>query len=292
MEEKIAEEKGQQLKSSFWSILRECAVPLAAFLLFLGALCVGLFFSIPDVLPLAALLALPMLIATTNLNGLFCFVLVSSFFLLTLALSGIELWRMTVLFLTFVLPALVLMFYRSYPGRVGRMITAFCEESTKLDSMPGVCALAVRMLKGSGFFRHIALLQWNRETDKFKIVAATSAYEVGTEISSDSTFYIKCHATLKLDRFRDPYSNIYFLPSKFKARSAICAPLHLGGRRFGVIVVESHFSRAWSPGTRQILQFFAVVLSYVIAEFEMRDGMKRGVTGSMKRGAFPAGKST
>lgn len=291
MEEKITEEKELPSSFSLWSILCECAMPLAVFLFFLGALSAGLFFSIPDVFPLAALLALPLLIASTNLSGILCFVLISSFFSLAIVLSGIEPWRMVALFLTFALPSLLLMFYRSYPRRVGKMITVFCEESTKLDSVLGVCSLAVRMLKGSGFFRHVALLQWNRESDKFKIVAATSAYEVGAEILSDSTFYVKCHATLKPARFRDPCSSIYFLPSKFKARSAICAPLHLGGRRFGVIVVESHFSRSWSRGSRQVLQFFAVVLSYAMAEFETRDGMKRAVSAA-KRGAFPAGKAT
>lgn len=291
MGENRKQEKKGQKKFGFWGLLRECLVPFSIFILFIGTLSVGLYFSIPDVFPLAALLAFPLLLVVTSLSGWVCFVFTASFFLLALALSNLEPWRMLVLFLTFALPSIVLMLYRSYPRRVGKMIMLFCEESTKLDSTLGVCALAVRLLKSKGFFKHIALLFWNKETDKFKIIAATSAYEVGAEIPSDMTFYVKCHSSLKLARFYDSHSSLYFLPSKFKARSALCAPLHLGGRRFGVIVVESHFSRSWSRSSQQVLQIFAVVLSYVIAEFETRDGIKRTAIAA-KKGAFPAGKTT
>lgn len=291
MDEERKKEKQGRTRLGFWGLLRECAVPFFVFLLFAGMLGAGLYFSVPDVLPLAALLAFPLLLAVTGLSGFLCFLFIASFFLLALVLSNLGLWRSLVLFLTFALPSVVLTLYKSYPQRACRMITRFCEESTKLDSTLGVCASAVRFLKSGGFFKHIALLFWNRETDTFKIVAATSAYEVGTEIPSDMTFYVKCHSSLKPAGFYDPHSSLYFLPSRFKARSAFCVPLHLGGRRFGVIVAESHFSRAWSRSSRQVLLLFAVVLSYVIAEFETSDGIKRTAPPA-KKGAFPAGKST
>ena len=291
MGENNKREKKERKKIRFWSLLKECVVPFSVFIFFIGTLSAGLYFSIPDIFPLTALVTFPLLLVATSLSGLLCFVFTASFFLLALVLSNLESWRMLLLFLTFALPSIVLMLYKSYPRRVGTMVMLFCEESTKLDSTLGVCALAVRLLKSKGFFKHIALLFWNKETDKFKIVAATSAYDVGTEIPSDMTFYVKCHSSLKIARFHDPYSSLYFLPSKFKARSSLCAPLHLGGRRFGVIVVESHFSRSWSRSSQQVLQFFAVVLSYVIAEFETRDGIKRAAVAA-KKGAFPAGKTT
>lgn len=290
MENLQKHEKEQIPKTSKWDILREIAMPMTVFVFFIGALFAGAFFAIPDILPLAALLAFPMLLAATNFNGLSCFALVASFFLLALGLSHLSHWRILVLFLTFALPSLVLMFYKSYPARVGKMITLFFEESSKLDSTHAVCSLAVRTLKSKGFFRHIALLLWNKETDTFKIVAGTSVYEIGTEIPSDSTFYLKCHSSLKPEWFRDPYSSAFFLPSKIKARSALCAPLHLGGKRFGVLVSESHSARPWSRVSQQALYLFAVVLSYVIAELERREGMKR-VSSIIKKGSFPAGSN-
>lgn len=295
MENKQKQEKEQAPQApnaSKWDILREIAVPASVFIFFVGALFAGVFFSIPDILPFAAILAFPLMLATMNFNGLTCFALSASILSLALALSSLPLWRTLVLFLTFALPSLVLMFYRSYPARMGKMITLFFEESSNLDSTSGVCALAVRTLKSKGFFRHIALLLWNKEQDTFRIAAGTSAYEIGTEIPSDSTFYLKCHSSLKPDCFRAPHSSANFLPSKFKARSALCAPLHLGGRRFGVLVAESHSTKPWSRVSQQVLYLFALVLSFAIAEFERRESMKRVSSIIKKKGSFPAGKNT
>ena len=284
------QEKERPPKANTRAILRETGAPASVFVFLSGVFIAGVYLSMPDILPLAALVSFPLLLASTNFSGLTCFALIGSLFLLAIGVSGLPLWRAVILFSTFALPSLVLLFYKSYPARVGKMITFFFEESSKLDSTQGVCALAVRALRGKGFFRHIALLLWNKETDTFKIVAATNAYEIGTEVPSDATFYISCHTSLKLESFSDPYSTAHFLPSKFKARSALCAPLHLGGRRFGVLVTESHSMRPRSMASRQVLYFFAVVLSYVIAEFDRRDAARRVPTVS-KKGSFPAGKN-
>lgn len=271
MKDKKQRARDFRIKPAFYRALRECAAPMFVVGLFLCAMAAGILLSVAEVIPLASMLTLSFLVITTNLSVSVCLVTVGSLTLLALTLSGLEWWRISVLFLTFMLPSLVLFFFRGYPARVANMLKSFCEESEKLETKQEICALAVRLLRGSRFFRNIALLLWDKRLDNFQIVAATSAYEIGSRVAGAATYYVKCHDTLKVASFIDPESSIYFLPSSIQARSAICAPVHLGGKRFGVLVAESSRARPWSRASRQVLHFFSTVLSYSLAELEKRE---------------------
>ena len=231
----------------------------------------------------------PVLVALTGMaaflllhdRGLFpapvLFLLLGSAAAFTAALARMTPWELGMVLLLMGAPALVLHRFRSLSDRLLKLLDAFSQEVADSGSSEDAARSAVRALRGLGWYSAASVFLLEKDADELHQVAGSEHFDVGLRLPRGRGVVWRAFSTGKSVLVKDVTTDPDFVPSQLPTRSEIAVPLQVGGRRLGVLNVESGRSKRLSLRDLWFLSILGSMLSHALVNLEQRLNLEQSL---------------
>ncbi|WP_352425636.1 GAF domain-containing protein [Aminomonas paucivorans] len=231
----------------------------------------------------------PVLVAVTGMTaflllhgrGLFptpvLYLLLGSAAAFTAALSRMKPWELVMVLFIMGVPSLFLHRFRSLSDRLLKLLDAFSQQVSECASPEDAARSALRSLQGLGWYSDASVFLWEKEKDELHQVAGSEHFDVGLRLSRGKGVVWRAFASGKPILVKDVTCDPDFVPSQMPTRSEVAVPLLVGGRRLGVLNVESGSPRRLSLRDLWFLSILGSMLSHALLNLEQRLNLEQSL---------------
>ena len=187
---------------------------------------------------------------------------------LLMALMGRPVHELVVVLGTIVVPLLWRLRTRFFNDRLIRVLMDVAHHVSEAQEVEEAARIAVRDLMSIGARWYVSVFLHRRDDDVLSQVAASDNFQLGLELPRGRGVVWRAFMEGRPVLVKDVSSDPAYVPSGAEVRSEVAVPLQIGGRRLGVLNVESPFELK-----RRDLWFVSIIaslLSYVISSMEAR----------------------
>lgn len=182
----------------------------------------------------------------------------------------------TTLLLVFI-PGLYACWRRRYPKKIFRILNDFSQDAIRQVSLESISFSSLTHLAEMDRYKNAYIQLWDKEKDEMVLVAGNPVYENGLRFQRGRGVGWRCFQSGRAVLIMDTSRDLDYIPSPFSARSCVLLPLVVGGRRFGVLGVESRSLRRFNSRDVEVLSLFAAFVSFALQAVEMQQGMTQAV---------------
>ncbi|MCX7828726.1 MAG: GAF domain-containing protein [Thermanaerothrix sp.] len=156
-----------------------------------------------------------------------------------------------------------------------KVLSDFCHRLSSAGDLEDACRMAVRSLTGISRYHYVSAFLYKKDLDVLVQIAGSDNFDIGLQLPRGSGVVWRAFTDGKGVLVKDVRSDRDYVPSKAETRSEVAVPLQLGGKRMGVLNVESPFALE-----RRDLWFICVIgslLSYVLSGMEDKRGLEEAL---------------
>lgn len=260
-----------------WKLLlgvwREFFLSLMALLSFL----IGGYLGVPSIMAALALSFFLVFVECTPVRPLWSLFAIQVMLFFSLAIfikDPIEVGA--TLFLVLV-PGLYACWRRRYPKKIFRILNEFSQDAIRQMSLESISFSALTHLAEMDRYKNAYIQLWDKEKDELVLVAGGSVYGNGLRFQRGRGVGWRCFQSGRAVLIMDTSRDLDYIPTPLSARSCVLLPLVVGGKRFGVLGVESTSLRRFNSRDAEILSLFAAFISLALQAVEMQQGVTQAV---------------
>lgn len=174
-------------------------------------------------------------------------------------------------------PELYACWRRRYPKKIFKLLGDFSQDAARQISVESIAFSSLTHLSEIERYKNTYIQLWDKEKDELVLIAGNPVYENGLRLQRGKGVGWRCFQSSKAVLIMDTSRDLDYIPSPFSARSCVLLPLLVGGRRFGVLGVESASVRCFNARDVEVLSLFAAFISLALQAMETQQGAAQAI---------------